>query len=134
MKYAICEKHGGSVVWITKYDNEYNTYDLTIDDIQGDITVCNVNESDLKFVTEDVHNKKVIEQALNVLGKEDAINYIEFFYSSKISKAKQLEYNKELRQALELNDRNILTKNFVDAVSDADKRLRRKEHNDLKNL
>ena len=38
-----------------------------------------------------------------------------------------IEENKELKKAIANNDRNILNRNFVDAVRDAEKRQRYKD-------
>jgi hypothetical protein len=49
------------VIWEVVYDNKDGTFDISIDDLQGDITVCYVDISNLTFVTKEDYDKRILE-------------------------------------------------------------------------
>lgn len=59
--YARVLIYGGSTIWEVEYDEEVRSYDIWIDDIQGDIMVCDIQAIELEFVSRQDYDDRIAE-------------------------------------------------------------------------
>jgi len=77
-KLGYAKHNGGEVVWQIVKDNKDGTVDLNIDDLQGDMTLWDVDKKNIELVEEKKHIERISKLQIEYdLSEEDFLIYKE---------------------------------------------------------